>query len=823
MLFKKTVPFAVVFLLAISAMAGEQTLTINSCQVKDFAVIKTDSGWNFGYVREFNNDATVAWGKELQLNPSGWKNHPQVPHINGYNGDITLKIAAPGPIAELNVESQLANFADDKTRKGVISYSINGIDYNVIAEKEFGITTISGSQKLPANSGLLWLRFSRIVEADDSNGLAGYVVFKRISFKLNGSYAAEKRDAPAAAVTSERTGLKDFFPTGVFWPWELTKPNADFAGKELWTFVEETMKTLHNNNCNAIWFVNIGPGEDARKLCTLAEKHQLKVLLNTDLLLYYYHGFDSFDSMENAARKTTNSIGDCPALIGYILKDEPLFCSLAHCNYFYKLIKRIDQAKRDSIVVAMNRQTPSFLEETELPVICTDIYYFGADKSTNIPNPAKTSQQMFRLNVSGINLIADKHGKHSWLMPQMFAAVWGRHYRKGDKTIVEPGSYLHWRMPSDAETRWQIWEAMRCGSKGIIFYILYPPVLLWTPPDQVKQGTPEEKMVKAMDAQAASAASWKTQELTKTRLEMDSGEAALQAGGKPTPQMLVMGKAFGHLRKYSDLLNSRQKADFPVFFPSDESTQTATFSVPNKSQLRYGVIVNDDLDKTRKIKVLLPLNISSVKNLNEDKDLAIKSDNPYFKSCELELASGDGCLLEAEFVNNQPGMLLMHEDFAQFAHKVKLNQNAQIERFGAFGIEPFYGVKMTGDSAEPVFSIENLTNRKNADNTVFMNINNNKRQGVVYCMINGDLNGVEVKALTDSAKNGEQTNVAHLAESNSGKPSDKSAMKISNKIQADKFYIPAVVPVGTTSLEFFIKNNVSRIDGVTIWFVPDVK
>ena len=199
MLFRVVSLPAIIFLSVISLNAKEQPLTINSCPVQDFAVIKTGNGWSFDYNREFYDDATVAWGKELLLNPGGWKKHPTIAHINGYNGDITLKISAPEPITEFSVGAQLVNYADAETRKGVISYSINGTDYNVIVEKDFGAgdTNIAGSQKLSNNKGLLWLRFSRIIAKNDSNGQSGNVVFKMMNFKLNGSYSAEKQATPA--------------------------------------------------------------------------------------------------------------------------------------------------------------------------------------------------------------------------------------------------------------------------------------------------------------------------------------------------------------------------------------------------------------------------------------------------------------------------------------------------------------------------------------------------------------------------------------------------------------------------------------------------
>jgi hypothetical protein len=818
--------FLTLFSMLISTTATGRELSINGYPVKDFPVIKNNQGWNFNYKQKFNKKSDAVW-RQLELKNSGWKQHPKYPSIRGYNGDIALKIIAPGPITQLSAQAKLTNYADKKIRKVMIAYSTNGVDYKPLAKKEFGsgAVAIAGLVKLPVNQGILWLRFSRVLEKNDSNGKYGYVVFNSIGFKATGTNLLKNKQnqIQTSSKNSQGYDLKKFFPTGAFWPWERTKTNADFAKKELWKFVEDTMKTLRDNNCNTLWFVNIGPGPDARKICSLAEKYKLKVFLNTKLLTYYYNGFDSLDNMEKNARKTINAVGDCPALMAYVLKDEPLLCNLAHCSYFYKLMQRIDPKKRDSIVIAMNRQTQSFLEESELPVICSDIYYFGHDKSTNIPNPATTSQKMFRLNVSGMNKIAAQRNKHSWLMPQMFGDVWGRHYREGDKMVVEPGSYLHWRMPTNAETRWQIWEAIRCGSKGVIFYVLFPPIPLWTPPEQVKPGTPAAKRLKRMDKLAKKATGWKRQELTQKRMKIDPGEGMLQPGGNPTPQMLTASTAFKHLRKYATLLNSRQKANFPVFFPNDAKTQAETFAVPDKPYVRYGVIVNDDLNQSRQLKVLLPLNVSTVKNLNNDRILTLKKENSVFQSCKLELAAGDGCLLEAKFVKNQPGMLLMREDFAQLTqHKVKVNRkNAKIERFGAFGIEPFYRIKMTNDASKPVFTIENLTNRKSAVNTVFMNINNRKKQGTIYCLINGSLKGVTIKGIANLNMAVKKTNVMHLAEK-ANKSAGKPVSRKDYVIKTDKFYTPAIIPVATTSLEFFMHAGDS-INNVVIWFVPDVK
>ncbi len=783
---------------------GAAELTVNNYPVP---FESTSNGWEISYAKNLSKENP----QELLLAKSGIKKHPQHPHISGYNGDVTLKIVAPGPVKELEFQANVTNFADSRQRKNKILYSLNGTDYRVLDEKEFKHpVSLTGKLELPENRGVVYLRYQRLLENDDANGKSGYVLLTALNFKAKGEFA----QAESKAETSY--DLTKVFPTGVFWPWERTQPNADFAGMELWDFVDYTMKSLKEHHCDTLWFVNIVPGDTARQVLQLAEKHGLKVMLNTHLLSYFYHGFNTFGEAEQLARRSVNEVGDSPALLGYVLKDEPLLYSLAQCSYFYRLMKKMDP-KRDSAAIVMNRQSESFLMESDLPVICTDIYYFGHDKSTNIPNPPKNSQREFTRAIGGLNKVAARHGKNSWLMPQMFGDVWGRHYLKDGKMVVEPGSYLHWRMPTDAETRWQIWEGVRLGSTGMLFYVLYPPIPLQDSPDKIKPDTPEAKRLASMDKNAAAAAKWKHQELTKEQQEIDPGEGVMQPGGKPTPQMLVMGECFKTLRQNADWLAVRKRAPFPVIFAGDDTTGVATFELPGDYAKRRGVIVNHDLKETRNLKVLAAPNVSKIINLNTGKELPLEQIIDGFKSFQIELAAGDGALLDLEFVNGEPGMLLCREEFTQLSmHKVKFNaDNARIIRFGAYGIEPNFAVKLTGKPDVPVFTLENLTNPKTAVNTFTMNLNSKKERGIIYAMTTGS--GAIIKAVISSG-NGEETNVSHLDEKNltakAGDASDNGRI-----IQEQDYRVPAIVPVGTTSLEFFLKDNQAGIEDLTVWYV----
>ena len=135
----------------------------------------------------------------------------------------------------------------------------------------------------------------------------------------------------------------------------------------------------------------------------------------------------------------------------------------------------------------------------------------------------------------------------------------------------------------------------------MIFYVLYPPIPLFKPPAEVAPDSPEAKRVERMDRAAAAARSWRRQPLTETEIEIDPGEGVLQPGGKPTPQMAVMGDAFRVIRQHDNLLTRRKTADFPVFFASDPETEVATFVDEERPELRLGIVVNSNLKSTRQV------------------------------------------------------------------------------------------------------------------------------------------------------------------------------------------------------------------------------
>ena len=793
--------------------AGEQAeFTING--MKPQAGFQAD-GKTWSYVCDANLTKEVP--AEFLLGKKAIKQHKKYAHIKGCNSNITLTVKAPGPVKTLDASTVISNYSDSVKRNFSITCSVDGINYQTVAEKEATGANIklSGKVELPANKGILYIKITKNLKKEDKNGKYGFVLFQKVNFKLTGNIAAAapvaKADKNVAVYNNYK--LKEHFPTGAFWPWERTQPNADHAKMELWAFVDKVMKTLKDSGFNTIWFVNLNNLDYHARVLTIAEKYGLNVLLNTDAYNVFYNDAQTLDRVTQLAQQTTARIGHFPSLLAYVLKDEPLMCDLETCGYLYKLMKKIDP-KRESVAVVMNRQSVSYLRDSKLPVVCSDLYYFSDDNSTMLPSPRKDAQDELTNALNNYGEAAELYGKHSWFMGQMFGTTWGRHYRKGDKMIVYPGSYLHWRTPTEAESRWQFWEALRLGTKGTFIYVLFPPVPLYVPPEKA-QTEYEKKRVASMDKHAKIAASWGNQKLVQKKMTVDPGEGMLEPGGEPTKQMRAVIPFMKLMRTNEKLLLQRKKADFPVFFATDNETNTATFVSDDRW---LGVIVNRNVNKNRNVKILLPPNVKAVRDIASGKSIPVMNDKNEFRRIQLNLKAGDGALLEAEFDRN-PGMRFCMESFNMpLINRLTINRNAEIFHHGNYGADANRALRLKkgADASLPICAMLNLTKKSNSQRTFSMNLNLNKRAGIIYGVVRGKIKSLKVKTVRVGI-DGEKANFAHLRNN-----SNVSLHKMDGELlhQGDS-QIPFIVPVGTNALEFYLSNPKDYIDDITVWFVPD--
>ncbi len=818
---KKLLTLCAVFAaLCMLNLHGADELMFN---LKPVSPIMLQNGkFNLAYSRSFVNDKDKVCN-ELGLAKNRFYQHKKHPHIAGYNADFGFLLSVPHTLEKVTVGVDITNFSDGKERTLQVEYSLDGMTFSKLAPVTFkgGTTQFKHTFDIQNKSKSLQIRFKRLEKNGKSVSSGFLLLFRNISIDISGTAVA------ADAVKSEKENsynLREVFPIGPFWGWERTKAMADYCKMDLWDFVDNQFKLLREHGCNTVWFVNLSGGESLHKLLKIAEKNDIKVLANTSVLSHFYHGISGLESVDNNARNHIINFGNYPALLGYVLKDEPYLQCLENCSYFYQVFKKYDK-KRDAVAVVMNRQSPTFIKESKLPVICTDLYYFGSDGSTQIPNGPAVSQSNFSENIRSLNRMSATYGKTHWFMGQIFGSIWGKwHLTPEYKVVAEKGSYLHWRMPTPAECKWQLWEAVRNGSKGLFMYVMHGSAPFFTPFDKAEPNSAAAKRFARQEKRAQQAGKWKGQKLTAERMTFDYNEGWVYPNGKPTPQMTAMGEVFRAVAPLKDFIIKKKFSDFPVFFTRDAKLNITTYEIEGAK--RYGIVVNRNTKENRTVTVYLPLNVSSVRDMISGKSYTLKNSGKYFKEISFELSAGGGTVLEADFVSEYVGMPVCHETFDQYSyHRVALTDNGKVATYGEFRIEDNRAVCSKGDADKPVCILKNLSGKKSANNTFSLNINTVKKaaNGTLFCMLEGRLLNVTIKAVHDDIAS-VKSNFLHLREDTveSKKADDKAVKSVTiskNPVNGEAF----VIPPGTTALEFYIGDNKSLIDDIYVWFVPNKK
>lgn len=580
---------------------------------------------------------------------------------------------------------------------------------------------------------------------------------------------------------------KDIFARGVYWPFERTWWVAKNLGMDFWVFVENKVKELKEDfNCNVIWVVNISVDE-AAKLCDIAERYGILVLPTTmPLVSLYNQGISDEKDIEKAAEESFKLLGSKKSLGGYVLVDEPTKIVNKQMEIFRKALKKFDKV-RDSIVVTMNQDTQSYICQTGFPVVCADIYAFGAERSPNIPNNPDGSRWYYRSVFVSYCKDAKIYNKKVWAMPQAFAENWGPWwYDENMNVVVGKGTYMHWRMPSVSEIRWQIWEALRTGCKGIVFFVYLPCPNNWTGTGDM----PSEPPMKWMGEEARRN-NWPiTENIVKTNMP----EALLYKNGSPTPHMKEIGRLYRFIAQYEDLLFSLKQAEFPVAFV-ESPFKVNTFSPENEDEnVRYVVLVNDfpDIKKTATL-YLLP-NVKKVYDMFNQKQLDVSMDSRVnFLRTEIPLEPGDGTLLKVEF-EKCPGFLVFEEDFSMPTTSVSVS-NIKREFVGrpfSTGWDWVFKKKDTSSQDKGVIKIEGIS-RKRASSTGGFGAS---EKFMVYMFVEGNYltSGSMVIEFIDKEGNKE------------------IGMRYN-------YHLPCLIPYGTKDVNIYIEDSNVEIDRIIIWAI----
>jgi len=492
--------------------------------------------------------------------------------------------------------------------------------------------------------------------------------------------------APPGLALPDGYRLPMNFPTGGYWPWERLPGAAQRAGVEdKWQYAESLLRELKTkHNWNTVWVLNIGP-EDAKRFLRLAEEVGVWVLLEVGFVTHHFYWIShaSPEALRSTAKKTVEAFGGFKALAGYVFTDEPSIVNAGYLENMRREVKALDP-ERVCLTVTMIRDTGAAAHRTGLPVLVTDVYPFGYPRSPNLPNRPAASRGYYRVACEYFGELSARAGRRPWMMPQIFQAIWGLwYYDENQNVVAEAGAYLHWRMPSVGETRWQIWCALANHSKGVLFYVLFPPH------HPRKKGEPQKRVAKPQD-------NW-----PKTAKDLHTGNsrAMLFPDGAPTPQMSASSEVFGFIRQHAALLD-RLTPLRPGIAYAAPPCFASSFQDPDTGDV-YAMVYTDETEKpsTATVSFLAPL--ESGRDVRSGTALAVESGADGLSQVRVSLGPGDGTLLALKPKTPELPRSVAVEDFTLVGVGARLDNAKRVVRVKPYGLGWRHCVVSKPDQPDP--------------------------------------------------------------------------------------------------------------------------
>ena len=372
------------------------------------------------------------------------------------------------------------------------------------------------------------------------------------------------------------------FPVGVYASWELANAYADQNGLPLREFLDSCLAKCRENGVNALWVTNIGV-EDLPLVQEVCRKHSIRLLANAcEGRVDSYFADEASPLREQVKRMREAASAE---LDYWIISDEPDVKHAEHLRQYVGILRETDPARHRAFVVT-HHMIDALVGKVPVEMAAVDPYPFFGPDDPNGPHTDASSIAHFRGVGEHFVRVCRAAGVEPWLMPQAFAEIWGGYRYDGDGMLyARPGAYLHWITPTVEQIRWQVFESIRQGAQGIVFFQLYPPML----PSFGNQEMPDVP--------------WK-------EVLLKEGKAAgfgglLTVHGKSTPQLAELGRIFPLLRKYSELLLGALPAERVPKWLGDTpaSVCVAAFRQPVGHKV-FLVLVNDNFNQPSSVGVL---------------------------------------------------------------------------------------------------------------------------------------------------------------------------------------------------------------------------
>ena len=421
----------------------------------------------------------------------------------------------------------------------------------------------------------------------------------------------------------------DFVPLGVYLSWELPSHCAAYSGIERWEDICRRLDVCVENHVNTLWVTNMSEAELPR-LIKECERRNLKLLVSMGSIEGKIKGRWNNDGAYYQATipRVVKLAGSSKALVGWVLSDEPSEENLPNMEILRQKFRKLDP-DRFCLVVSMWPQTPSVPKKTNLPVVCVDLYPFFGPDDVNGPHTDASSRSFFRNNARKmIESIGEKNAA-AWIMGQCFVEIWGPYkYADNSRLIALAGAYLHWRCPTLAEMRWQVWETFRSQSKGIIFFQLAP--IFPCKPETAERPSPDVP--------------WKD---ILMKEPTDAGPGSLTTlDAKATPQLQEIGKIYQSIAPYTKVILKWKAASQPLV-TAEPPAAIQCFVNPEDTSF-YAIVVNDDLHSSQTIKLHFKPEVIKVTDIihNQPSIALTKKTNSSDKLGSIKLEAGAGTILQ---------------------------------------------------------------------------------------------------------------------------------------------------------------------------------
>ena len=427
----------------------------------------------------------------------------------------------------------------------------------------------------------------------------------------------------------------DWVPLGVYLSWERTEACARHYGIDRWEDVRKRLDAIAASHVDTLWVTNMSESDLPRLIAECA-KRGIRLIPSMDVIEgkipWRWHNEGQY--YDTVIPRIVELAGESETLAGWVLSDEPSKEALPSIEELRKRSRKVDP-KRFCLVVSMWPETPHVPEETKLPAVCVDLYPFFGPHDPNGPHTDGASRHFFRTNARRmIDAIGDRDVV-PWVMPMCFSDIWGpRRYDDRGHLIALPGSYMHWRCPTLAEIRWQIWESVRSGCKGILFYTLAPEA-----PSAQTESLPPPDIAKKND------------KIVLAKEPTDLGPNALtNPDGTVTPQLEEIGKAYRLLDPHKPLIR-RWRRTHESAATVQAPIQVQCFLDPVSGK-HYAVVINDDFHQAHVAEIRFQPGTIGLADVIHNKQIVLRGDLADGSRVGLlPLAAGEGKILAIDREN----------------------------------------------------------------------------------------------------------------------------------------------------------------------------